>query len=119
MTHAEKLNEIFVALREEGRCTTKKEFATLLGVNYTTIICAMAGNEKYSSDKLVAKAKQVLNNQLASPSPAPAPEPPRKIEELSPAEMLRIIGGQADTIRSQQEVIARLIGGVETKKGAV
>lgn len=113
MTTSETLAEVYEKLRQEGRCTTKKEFAEMLGVNYSTLVNAMGGAPKYQSEKIAAKARSLL-----LPAPTPAPAPPRNVEELSPAEMLRIIGGQADTIRSQQEVIARLLG-ADTKKGAV
>lgn len=108
-----RLVQIFESLRYEGKVRTRRDFADLLGVNYANLVSAMNGDPRSYTPRLIAKAEKALE------TPAPAPEPPRKIEELSPAEMLRIIGGQADTIRSQQEVIARLIGGAETKKGAV
>lgn len=114
MTPAETLIEVYDKLRQEGRCTTKKEFAEMLEVNYSTLVNAMGGAPKYQSEKMAAKARSLLRENTA-----PAPAPPSRVEELSPAEMLRIIGGQADTIRSQQEVIARLTGAADAKKGAV
>ena len=38
----------------------KKEFATLLGVEYTNLVAAMNGNEKSLTDSLVAKAVSLL-----------------------------------------------------------
>ena len=115
-----RLVEIFDELRSLGYFTTQKEFAQMLGVHHTTLSSAINGREGAINPKIVATAerlrRQLLNNE--DPAPTPAPAPPRNVEELSPAEMLRIIGGQADTIRSQQEVIARLLG-ADTKKGAV
>ena len=112
-----RLVEIFQELRGLGFVTTQKEFAQLLGIHHTTLSNALAGRANSINPKLIATAEKARRN-LLNGDPAPAPAPPRKVEELSPAEMLRIIGGQADTIRSQQEVIARLLG-AETKKGAV
>ena len=106
-----RLVQIYEALREEGRVHTKRDFAALLEVDYANLISAMNGAPRSYTPRMIERAEKVLNNE-------PAPAPPRNVEELSPAEMLRIIGGQADTIRSQQEVIARLLG-AETKKGAV
>lgn len=113
MTTSETLAEVYEKLRQEGRCTTKKEFAEMLGVNYSTLVNAMGGAPKYQSEKIAAKARSLL---LIAPAPAPAPTPPREVT-VSP-DLLNIIATQAETIRSQQEVIARLTG-VETKKGAV
>lgn len=106
-----RLVQIYEALREEGRVHTKRDFAALLEVDYANLISAMNGAPRSYTPRMIERAEKVLNNEAA-------PAPPRNVEELSPAEMLRIIGGQADTIRSQQEVIARLLG-AETKKGAV
>lgn len=92
----------------------------MLGVHKSTLSSALSGREGALNPKIIATAEKVRRQLLAGePAPAPTPAPTHKVEELSPAEMLRIIGGQADTIRSQQEVIARLLGAAETKKGAV
>lgn len=113
-----RLVQIFEELRSLNLVRTQKEMAEMMEVDRTTLSSAMNGNPRVYTQSMVVRAER-LRTRLLNGEPTPAAEPPRKIEELSPAEMLRIIGGQADTIRSQQEVIARLIGGVETKKGAV
>lgn len=114
MTHAEQLKEIFDALRDAGRCTSKKEFAALVGVNYSTIVNAMAGRERYSSDKLVARAKQVLNEQGASvQEKAPTPK-----EVVVPAETLELYNHLSRTIEKQAEIIAALLGEKQQKKKA-
>ena len=110
-----RLVEIFEELQEKGLVRTKKEYAALLGAGYANLVNAMGGSPVSLTKSIIVKAEQ-LRTRLLNGDPAPAP--PRNVEELSPAEMLRIIGGQADTIRSQQEVIARLLG-ADTKKGAV
>ena len=110
-----RLVQIFEELRGLNLVRTQKEMAEMMEVDRSTLSSAMNGNTRTYTTSLVVRAEQ-LRARLLSGDPAPAP--PRKVEELSPSEMLRIIGGQADTIRSQQEVIARLLG-AETKKGAV
>lgn len=114
MTHQEKLQEIYDALRDAGRCTSKKEFAQMVGVNYSTIVNAMAGRERYSSDKLVARAKALLLND-ETPAPIPAP---RK-EVVIPADALELFTNLSRTVQQQAETIDRLLNGSETKKGAV
>lgn len=113
-----RLVQIFEELRSGGYVATQQEFAELLNVHKSTLSSALSGREGSLNPKIIATAEKV-RRQLLSGDPAPAPAPAHKVEELSPAEMLRIIGGQADTIRSQQEVIARLLGAAEAKKGAV
>lgn len=113
MTNAEQLNDIYERLRGEGRCTTKKEYAELLGVNYSTLINAMQGSPKYANDKIVARAKSILNGQ----APAPAPAPVRK-EIVIPQETMELYTNLSRTAAQLAETLDRLLSG-ETKKGAV
>ena len=76
----------------------------------------MGGSPVSLTKSIIVKAEQLRTRLLCGD---PAPAPPRNVEELSPAEMLRIIGGMAETIQSQQAVIDRLTGGEQQKKGAV
>lgn len=112
-----RLVQIFEELRDAGIVTSKGDFAEQLEIHRTTLSSAMNGDPRAYTPSLVAKVESFRRRALGLVTPAPAP--PSRVEELSPAEMLRIIGGQADTIRSQQEVIARLLGAAEAKKGAV
>ena len=106
-----RLVQIYEALREEGRVHTKRDYAALLEVDYANLVSAMNGAPRSYTPRMIERAERVLNND-----PAPAPTPPREVT-VSP-DLLNIIATQAETIRSQQEVIARLLG-AETKKGAV
>ena len=65
----ERLSGVYKALQNKGIIKNKKDFATLLGVNYTGLISAMNGDEKYLTDSLVAKAVALLSEQ-----PAPQPD---------------------------------------------
>lgn len=56
MDKRQKLQSIFDSLREKGVVTNKKQFAALLGVNYSGIVSALKGDQKYLTDSLVAKA---------------------------------------------------------------
>lgn len=110
-----RLVQIFEELRDRGLVVSRTDFASLLDIHRTTLSSAMNGDPRAYTPNLIAKAESCRRRVLGE---VPPPGPGGKVEELSPAEMLRIIGGQADTIRSQQEVIARLLG-ADTKKGAV
>lgn len=115
-----RLVQIFEELQGLGLLRTRKEMAELMEVDRTTLSSAMNNNSSTYTPSMIVRAEKLRSRLLSGePAPAPAPAPPSRVEELSPAEMLRIIGGQADTIRSQQEVIARLLGAAEAKKGAV
>lgn len=63
MDKREKLQSIFDSLRTSGIVTNKKQFAEALGVNYTGIISALNGDNKYLTDSLIAKAAALLENK--------------------------------------------------------
>ena len=65
MGKLEKLNGVFETLRDRGVVSNKKEFAALLGLNYTNLIAAMNGNERSLTDALVAKAVALMNTDTA------------------------------------------------------
>ena len=65
MGKLEKLNGVFKTLRDRGVVSNKKEFAALLGLNYTNLIAAMNGNERSLTDALVAKAVALMNTDTA------------------------------------------------------
>ncbi len=112
-----RLVQIFEELRSAGLVRTQKELAELMEVDRTTLSSAMNGNERMYTTSMVARAERVRRQLLSGdPAPAPAPAPPREVN-VTP-DLLGIIATQAETIRSQQAVIAQLTG-VETKKGAV
>lgn len=52
MDRKEQLNVIYDYLRSKGIVHTKKDFASSLDVNYSTLSNAFAGNEKYLTDSL-------------------------------------------------------------------
>lgn len=77
MEKREKINDIFGQLVDSGLCRNKKEFAALLGVNYSGLTRAMNGDKQYLTDSLVAKATAILAGNgvdiLATPIPSTIP----------------------------------------------
>lgn len=67
----ETLNKVFQILKERGLARNKKEFAAMLGVEYTGLVSAMNGNSRSLTDSLVVKATALLNTDK---TPAPQPE---------------------------------------------
>ena len=65
MEKQSKLIGIFETLRERGIVRNKKELAGLLGVNYSGLISAMNGDERFLTDSLVAKAVALMNTDTA------------------------------------------------------
>jgi phage repressor protein C with HTH and peptisase S24 domain len=57
----ETINRIFQELKEKGMVRNKKEFAALLGVEYTNLVAAMNGSERSLTDSLLAKAIALPN----------------------------------------------------------
>lgn len=56
MDKVSQISEAYRVLLDSGRVRNKKEFAALLGRDYTGVISAMNGNEKFLTDSLVAQA---------------------------------------------------------------
>lgn len=111
-----RLVQIFEELRGLNLVRTQKEMAELMEVDRTTLSSAMNGNTRVYTQSMVVRAER-LRTRLLNGESTPAPTPTPK-DVAIPSDLLGIIATQAETIRSQQEVIARLTG-VETKKGAV
>lgn len=121
MTPDEQLKNIYGELRTEGICATKREFARLLGVNYSTLINAMSGSPKYANDKIAARAEQLRKNikeaDKSKWDAQVAPAPPRK-EIVIPPETMELYTNLSRTAAQLAETLDRLLSG-ETKKGAV
>jgi len=120
MTPDELLKDIYGQLRSEGFCATKREFAQLLGVNYSTLINAMSGSPKYANDKIAARAEQLRKNikeaDKSKWNAQDAPAPARK-EIVIPPETLELYNNLSRTVLQLSETVDRLLGG-ETKKRA-
>lgn len=113
-----RLVQIFEELRSGGYVATQNEFADMLGVHKSTLSSALSGREGSLNPKIIATAERVRRQLIGDDIIAPqAPAPPREVG--IPIEVLALLNNQAETIRSQQEVIARLTGAADAKKGAV
>ena len=60
----DKLCGVYRELQSKGIIKNKKDFASLLSVNYSGLISAMNGDEKYLTDSLVAKAAALLSPEM-------------------------------------------------------
>jgi phage repressor protein C with HTH and peptisase S24 domain len=74
----------------KGKCKTKKQFATLIDVHYTSLISAFNGDEKYLTDSLIAKVANFMETLL----------PPLPTQEEIEQEMVLVIptGARAGTL---------------------
>lgn len=91
-----QLNSIFRWLQQEGRASSRKDFAQLLGLNYYTVVKAMNGDEKALTPSLVAKAKALMREDSHQ-----APPPPEPV--TIPGETAQMFRDMAETIRRQEE----------------
>lgn len=57
-----QLTQAYEALLLSGRIKNKKEFAALLGREYTGVVSALSGNEQFLTKSLVASAIAAVNN---------------------------------------------------------
>lgn len=118
MTPDQQLKSIYDELRSEGVCSTKREFAELLGVNYSTLINAMSGSPKYANEKIAARAEQLRKNvKTADPKKwaEPAPAAPRQ-GIVIPPETLELYNNLSRSVLQLSQTVDRLLAG-ETKKG--
>jgi len=63
----EQLNSIYERLQATGKCKSKKDFATLLGVSYTGLTRAMNGDEHYMTSSLLSKAIMLVSAEDYAP----------------------------------------------------
>ena len=61
MEKLSQLTQAYDALLQSGRIHNKKDFAALIGREYTGIIAAFKGNEKFLTDSLVSRAIRAAN----------------------------------------------------------
>lgn len=59
----EQLIAYYTDLRVAGKIRNKKEFAELIGVNYTGLTRAMNGDEQYLTDSLLSRATAVMTKE--------------------------------------------------------
>lgn len=57
------LEDVYNTLLAKRVIRNKKEFASLLGISYTSLISALNGNERYLTDSLVIKAQNCLTDE--------------------------------------------------------
>ena len=67
MDHYTHFIQIYDALRDAGIVHNQTEFAALLGANKSTVSSALNGKAQYLTDRLVARAQKVLEEQMNKP----------------------------------------------------
>lgn len=107
------LNRIYSWARAKGLCHTQGEFAALMGMHGSTLSAAMRGHERFLTDNLIKRvavwAKQMgLDGETID-------APPQQQDITIPAATAKFYENltesmktMSETIRLQQELIARL-----------
>ncbi len=65
-TNKEKLLDLYTLACRKKLCVSKGEFAELIGVSRQTLSSAMNGEERYATDKLIARAEAAVNPIIVS-----------------------------------------------------
>lgn len=60
MNKRDQLEQLYREAIATGRAINKKEFAEMIGVNYSNLSAAFNGNEKYLTESLLSKAQRAL-----------------------------------------------------------
>lgn len=107
MDKLKTLVEAYEAAISAGMVKTKKEFAARLGVNYSGLIAAMSGDDRYLTGPLVAKACALLNGRELPKRETTAQ--PRTEDTGKTEQMLAVMLNQSETIRLQVETFKRAL----------
>ena len=70
MDKVSQIADAYRVLLDAGRVRNKKEFAALLGRDYTGVVSAMNGNEKFLTDSLVAASVALAAGTTEAPAPS-------------------------------------------------
>ncbi|MBO7511188.1 MAG: hypothetical protein J6T35_08390, partial [Bacteroidales bacterium] len=70
MYKVSQIADAYRVLLDAGRVRNKKEFAALLGRDYTGVVSAMNGNEKFLTDSLVSAAVALAAGSTETPAPS-------------------------------------------------
>ena len=90
-----------------GLCKSRKEFADLLEINYTTLSSAMNGAERMLTESLVGRVRK-FSRQNCLDGEQPDPKfPPAQGGVWIPTETAQLYNNMSETIRIQAEIIAR------------
>ena len=64
----QRLIDLYSFAKEQGIVRSKKEFATVIGAGYTTLVRTMNGEKYYSPDKFVLAAEDMLRQYGYDPN---------------------------------------------------
>lgn len=65
-TNKERLLDLYTLACRKKLCVSKGEFAELIGVSRQTLSSAINGEERYATDKLIARAEAAVNPIIVS-----------------------------------------------------
>ena len=118
MNRKEYIMNIYNLARVEGLCSSKQEFASLIGVNRSTLSNALSGDERYSTRSLESRVRLFAKAHNLD-GDAPQPAEPVKSERgvFLPEETRQMFENLTETIKLQARLLDRLQGG-DTHQGA-
>lgn len=120
MNRKDYILNIYNLARLAGLCSSKQEFAALVGVNRSTISNALSGDERYATPslesrvRLFAQAHHLNENMALQQEPAS----PQQRGVFIPEDCRTMFENMTETIKLQARLLDRLQGG-ETHAVAV
>lgn len=109
------LTRIYYAARARGICHNQKEFAEAMGVNQSTISQALAGNEKYLTDRLIRNVKRWV--EWSGVLTLETKEPEKKPDIVIPHETMELYTAMAKSIDRLTSLVERLQPGASAFSG--
>lgn len=103
----ETLERIFAAARLAGKIKSQKDFALAIGVHPSSMSCALNGDERYLTDKLMRMATQWARLEGIEGEPAPKPKDNRP-DILIPAATMDLYTSMAKSIDRLTAIVERL-----------
>ena len=107
------INRVYNLACAKGICTTRAEFARLLGFNPTTLSAAMKTRPEYLTDKMMGKVKLFATSNGLEVMDPTLPQPPAEPEQTGffiPKETARLYTNMSESIRLLSETIAKMQG---------
>lgn len=72
MSKKDQLDQLYCEAIGAGLVRNKKEFAALIGANYSNLSAAFNGKEKYLTERLLAKAEEAVTGSSLKTEDTPA-----------------------------------------------
>lgn len=105
--------EVYEETKRRGLCHNQKEFAAMLDINASTLSQALAGNEKYLSDRMIRKVTRWAEEHLQEEKKRQEEKP----DIIIPAATVELYTAMAKSIDRLTSLVERLQPGASAFSG--